>query len=148
MNADRSSAPSGSSTPSTIHITGSRGEQVTLPPQPSTDHEVSQPSASINDIQDCTVDIRSRSSVGNPLANLQIFNAQKSLIICGQVNGAVFLSDSQDCVLVVTSGQLRLFKCQNCIMYLHCTSKPVIELSDGIKFAPLPSMFVSSSSPQ
>ena len=55
----------------------------------------------------------------------------------------MFLSDSQDCVLLVASGQMRLHNCHNCVVYLHCTSKPVIELSDSIKFAPLPSIFVS-----
>lgn len=126
----------------TININGSKGEQVVLPPLATVD-DASQAAASIYDVQDCTVDLRARSSIGSPLAKLQIFNARQTLIICGAVSGSVFVSESQDCVLLATSGQMRFYKCDNCAVYLHCTSKPVIELSDRIKFAPLPSILVS-----
>ena len=126
----------------TINIIGSRGEHIALP-RSSTDEDVSQAAASIGNVEDCTIDLRARSSTRSPLAKLQIFNARQTLIICGAVSGSVFLSESQDCVLLATSGQMRFYKCDNCAVYLHCTSNPVIELSDRIKFAPLPSILVS-----
>ena len=136
------SSPANRRSLGTINITGCRGEQVALPPL-STEEDVTQAAASIYDVQNCTIDLRARSSIGSPLAKLQISNAQQTLIICGAVGGSVFLSESQDCVLLATSGQMRFYKCDNCAIYLHCTSKPVIELSDRIKFAPLPSILVS-----
>ena len=123
-------------------IVGSRSEYVALPPLAPSD-EVSQASASIIDVQDCTLDICARSLCKSPLAKLQISNARQSLVLCGRVDGSVLFSESQDCVLLVTSGQMRLYKCKNCVVYLHCTSKPIIELSHDIKFAPLPEIFVS-----
>ena len=126
-----------------INITSSRGELIAVPRLQQPTRNMRQPSASIRDVQDCTVDLHKRSSYTEPLANLQIFGARRSLIVCGHVNGSVFLSESHNSVLVVICGQMRLTRCQDCVIYLHCTSKPVIELSEGIKFAPCPDQFVS-----
>ncbi|KAL8793602.1 MAG: hypothetical protein Q9195_003754 [Heterodermia aff. obscurata] len=138
-NDQGSSPPAIGSPPGTINITGSKGEQVVLTPV-LIDEDTPQAAASIYDVQNCTVDLRARSTIRSPLAKLQILNARQTLIICGAVSGSVFLSESQDCVLLATSGQMRVHKCENCAVYLHCTSKPVIEFSDRIKFAPLPSI--------
>ena len=141
-NDHESSSPANRRSLGTINIIGSKGELVALPPL-STDEDLSQAAASIYGVQDCTIDLRARSSIKSPLSKLQVVNARQTLIICGAVSGSVFLSESQDCVLLATSGQMRLYNCENCAVYLHCTSKPVIECSDRIKFAPLPSLVVS-----
>ena len=104
-----------------------------------------QVSASITNIKACVVDISARSTRDNPLAKAHILAARRSLIMCGHVSGSTFLSDSEGCILVATCGQMRLHNCKNGVVYLHCSSNPVIEGCQGIKFASLPSIFVSSS---
>ena len=131
----------------TININGCRAEQVILPPLHSSDERIPQTSASISNVEDCIINLRNQSSHQNPLAKLHIDGVRRSLILCGHLSGSVFLSNSRDCALLVTSGQMRLYQCENCTIYLHCTSKPVIERSNGIKFAPLPSTLVRGCIP-
>lgn len=127
----------------TVNVAGCKAEHVVIPSLQSSDEGTHQISASISNVEDCTVDLRNRSSRNSPLAKLHVVGARRSLFLCGHVSGSVFLSESQDCALLVTSGQVRLYKCENIALYLHCTSKPVIEHSNTIKFAPLPSTLVS-----
>lgn len=101
-------------------------------------------SAVVTKIKGCIIDISQRATNEISLAKTQIFAASKSLIISGVVSGSVFLSESEGCILVATCGQMRLHNCKNCVVYLHCTSNPVIEGCEGIKFAPLPAVFVST----
>lgn len=103
-------------------------------------------SAQITETSSCIVNLAARLDRDAPLANVQISRARQSLFLCGSVRGPVFTSNSSDCVVVTTCGQLRLHQCKNCVVYLYCSSKPVIEGCTGIKFAPLPDYFVSSFS--
>ena len=130
--------------PDTIDITGLKSERVVQPALGSSDEDSHRVSAFISNVEDCTIDLRNRSSADSPLAKLQIIEARRTIIFCSYVSGSVFLSESQDCVILVTCGQMRLYKCGNCAVYLHCTSEPVIEHSNGIRFAPLPGTLVSS----
>ena len=139
----RSPPKSTSYNPGMIDIAGLRSEHVVQPALQPSDGEVHCASTSINNVEDCTIDLRKRSSADSPLAKLQIMEARRSIILCSYVSGSVFLSESQNCVILVTCGQMRLYKCENCAVYLHCTSEPVIEHSNGIKIAPLPDTLVS-----
>ncbi len=49
---------------------------------------------------------------------------------------SVFLRDCSDCTFTVACKQLRTRDCHNCKIFLHCKTDPIIELSDGITFAP------------
>lgn len=129
----------------TIDIVGLRSERVLQPALDASDGVTHPASASIINVDDCTIDLRHRSSADSPLAKLQITKARRSIILCSYVSGSVFLSESQNCVVLATCGQMRLYKCESCTVYLHCTSEPVIEHSNGIKFAPLPGNLVSKS---
>ena len=51
----------------------------------------------------------------------------------------------EGCVLVVSGRQVRLHDCKNSTVYLRCNSRPIIEDCTGIKFAPLPAVYVSPS---
>ena len=130
--------------PDIIDIAGFRSERVVQPALELSDGDIHPASASISNVEDCTIDLCNRSSADSPLAKLQIIEARRSIILCSYVSGSVFVSESQDCVILVTCGQMRLYKCENCAVYLHCTSEPVIEHSNGIKFAPLPDTLVSN----
>lgn len=114
-----------------------------LEPADSSDAS-SQISASITNVEACIIDISARATKDIPLAKVHILAARRSLIVCGHISGSTFLSESGGCVVIATSGQVRLHNCINCVVYLHCTSNPVIEGCSGVKLAPLPAVLVSS----
>ena len=115
-----------------------------IEPAPS-DSASDQNSASITNINGCIIDLSARATIGSPLAKVHIFAARRSLMICGHVSGSTFLSDCEACIVIASCGQMRLHNCKDCLLYLHSTSNPVIEGCKGMKFAPLPAVFVSSS---
>ena len=106
--------------------------------------ENKQVSAMVTNVKGCIIDISRRTSNEVYVAKAHVFTAHQSLIICGHISGSTFLSESENCVIVATTRQLRLHNCKNCVIYLHCTSKPVIEGCKGIKFAPIPAILVSA----
>lgn len=103
-----------------------------------------QSSALITEVTNCILNIAAQSASNVPKASVQISKTSQSLFICGAVSGPVFVSNSTGCVVVAICGQLRLHHCTECTVYLHCSSKPVIEDCTGIKLAPLPDYFVST----
>lgn len=102
-----------------------------------------QTSGSIMDVKACIVNLSARSTENTQLAKVHIAAARNSLLICGRVSGSTFLSDSEGSMLVADCGQMRLYNCKDCVIYLRCTSNPVIEGCEDIIFAPLPAAFVS-----
>ena len=104
-------------------------------------------SASIEEVNSCVVNIATQWMRSSPLASVQISHTSQSLIVCGNISGSVFVSDSAACIFVATCGQLRLHQCTNCVVYLHCSSNPIIEGCKGIKFAPLQEYMVRRSLP-
>ena len=82
-------------------------------------------------------------SNGQPFAGLTIKNVKESLLICGTVNGAAHITGLERSVIVVASRQVRMHECIDVVVYLRCSSRPIIEDCRGIKFAPLPKEYVS-----
>ncbi|MCJ1372951.1 hypothetical protein MMC20_004177 [Loxospora ochrophaea] len=82
-----------------------------------------------------------------PFAGLTIKNVKESLLVCGSVSGAAHITDVEDSVLVITTRQFRMHECRNCVVYLHCSSKPIIEDCSGIRFAPLPKPYNLTPTP-
>lgn len=81
---------------------------------------------------------------GQPFAGLTLKNIKESLIVCGHVNSAAHVTGVEGSVLVVASRQFRMHECRDCVVYLDCSSRPIIEDCKAIKFAPLPKAYVSS----
>lgn len=84
---------------------------------------------------------------GTPFANLVLKNINKSLIISGHVDGSVHITGISDSILVINARQVRIHECKNVDIYLYCTSHPIIEGCSGMRFAPIPSCYVSSCPP-
>lgn len=142
---DLDGVPSTSRSPSAHAIElSARKSEWYVEPAASSDTS-SQIPASITNIEACVIDMSARATRDTPLAKIHILAARRSLINCGHVSGSTFLSESESCVLIAAAGQVRLHNCINCVVYLHCTSNPVIEGCSGIKFAPLPAVLVSSA---
>ena len=97
----------------------------------------------ITDLTKCVVDLTGPSSNGAPYAGLTIKTVRQSLLICGRVDGAVHITDVRNSTIVVSSKQFRMHECKDVDVYLSCWSRPIIEDSNGIRFAPVPDPYVS-----
>ncbi|KAL8935203.1 MAG: hypothetical protein Q9211_004822 [Gyalolechia sp. 1 TL-2023] len=73
-----------------------------------------------------------------PSPKLTINNIQTSVLMSGPINGATFVTGMTASVLVVACRQLRMHRCRDCVVYLRCSSRPIIEDCSSIRFAPFP----------
>jgi hypothetical protein len=83
---------------------------------------------------------------GKPFAGLALKNIKSSLIVAGQVAGAAHMTAIMDSIVVVASRQVRMHDCRNVDVYLLCSSRPIIEDCQNIRFAPIPECYVSFTS--
>lgn len=95
-----------------------------------TSEEVNKKPIALSDIEDCTVRI-----TGNASA-VHMNNISKSTILLGPVSNSVHIENCTDSTLYLACHQFRMHTSDNCHLYLHCGSQPVIEYSRGIGFAP------------
>ena len=102
----------------------------------------------LSQLRHCVVDTTDSTSHGSPFAGLTLKNVKNSLLVCGQVSGPIHVTGLEDTVLVVSCRQFRMHESKNCAVYLLCTSRPIIEHSHGIKFAPIPRCYVSLLCPR
>lgn len=87
----------------------------------------------------------SPTSLGQPFATLTLKNINESLIVCGHVSGAAHLTNITNSVIVVASRQFRMHESKGCDVYLHASSRPIIEDCTGVRFAPLPETYLKDS---
>jgi hypothetical protein len=59
-------------------------------------------------------------------------------VLAVPVAGAIYVTDCEDCTLVIACRQLRVHTSARCAVYLHAASNPIIENCDGLSFAPYP----------
>ena len=106
--------------------------------------------ASVTDLRRCVVDISGPSPSDRPLASLALKNIRDSLIICGRVDGPAHVTDVKRSTVVVRCHQFRMHDSQDVDIYLSCRTRPVIEYSAGLRFAPMPDVCVGrlSSKPR
>ena len=57
-------------------------------------------------------------------------------VFIGPCNESVFIRDCSDCEITIACKQLRTRDCHNMEIYIYGSVDPIIELSDGMKFAP------------
>lgn len=72
---------------------------------------------------------------GNP-STLHLSNIKNSIILCGPVSTSVFAENCNDCTFVIACQQLRLHSSKNLKIYLHVTSKGILEDCTEIFVAP------------
>jgi hypothetical protein len=103
---------------------------------------------SIRDIRHCIVDIsvswKDEALKNTHFATMNMTNIVDSLILTGSVKGATHVTGMRNCVIVASTGQLRMHQCEDVDVYLRCSSEPIIEHCKGMRFAPLPEHFVGS----
>lgn len=125
-----------------VKISGHDGLHIILPTSAS--HATS--SGALTKLNRCIVDMSvPTTSGGSPFAGLALRNIKCSLIIAGHVAGAAHITGVENSIIVVASRQVRMHDCRNVDVYLHCTSRPIIEDCTNIRFAPTPRSHVSTS---
>lgn len=79
-----------------------------------------------------------------PLASLSLTakDIQNSLLICGPIKGATHITAATNTTMAVSTGQLRMHNCYDCVVYLQCSSRPIIEHCSNIRFFPIPELLV------
>ena len=125
-----------------LAISNHNGVHIILPTSAS--HATT--SGSVTSVQDTIVDMSTPTTSGKPFAALVIKTVKRSLLICGSVNGAAYITDVNQSVIVVAARQFRMHNCSDCTVYLHANGQPIIEDCERIQFAPIPSIFVYYSS--
>ena len=104
-------------------------------------------SATVKDIYHSMIDLSITATNEQPLGTLSVNSVAKSLLICGKTSGAAHVTNVQGCTMIISSRQVRMHECRDCVVYLRCSSRPIIEDCEGMKFAPLPIGYVSSVTP-
>jgi len=123
-----------------ISISNHNGLHIILPSTASR----ATTSGSLTNLQGCIVDMSIPTAGSAAFQGLTLKNISKSLIVAGHVDGPTHITGLKDCVVVVTARQVRIHECNNVDMYLHCTSRPIIEDCSGMRFAPSPNCYVCS----
>ncbi|RAR01662.1 tubulin folding cofactor c [Stemphylium lycopersici] len=118
--------------------------RITLPPTPYT----KSPSPTLSHLTRCVVDLSpstsaSTNGTGTPFAALYLRNIEDSVILCGQVAGAVHITKVTNSILVVACRQFRMHASKRVDVYLHSTSRPIFEDCEGLRFAPLPETYMT-----
>ena len=121
-----------------VNISSQAGLHIVLPPNIA--HATSP--GSVTNLCRCTVDMSRHTVEGQPFAGLTIKNIKQSLLVCGSVSGAAHITGVKESIIVVAARQFRMHECTDCVVYLHVTSKPVVEDCHGIQFAPIPPHYV------
>lgn len=99
-------------------------------------------SGSLTNIRRSIVDMSVPTAGATAFAGLALKNITSSLIIAGHVGGPAHITGLKDCIVVVAARQVRIHECTNVDIYLHCTSRPIVEDCSAMRFAPVPSCYV------
>jgi tubulin-specific chaperone C len=122
-----------------VNISGHTGLHIMLP---STAARATS-SGSLTDLQGCCVDMSVPTAGSAAFLSLALKNISKSLIVAGHVNGPAHITGVRGSIIVVAARQVRIHECENVDVYLQCGSRPIIEDCKAMRFAPLPSCYVS-----
>lgn len=101
-------------------------------------------SGSLWNLKSCVVDmsIPTSAGVGGAFSGLALKDISRSLVIVGHVDGPMHVTGITDSVIVVAARQVRMHECRNVVVYLQCTSRPIIEDCTEMRFAPLPQRYM------
>lgn len=84
----------------------------------------------LKEMENCVIIIK-----GHP-GSLQMLKMKNCLVMCGPVARSIFAEFCENCTFAFTCQQLRLHSSLNCDIYMHVTSRAIIEDCRDIHFAP------------
>ncbi|KAI1959340.1 hypothetical protein LOZ58_004611 [Ophidiomyces ophidiicola] len=96
--------------------------------------------ASITSIRSSLVDM----TTGQPFAVISLRDVTSSLILCGEINGAAHVTGVRNSVILVSCHQFRMHDCADVDVYLGCSSTPIIEGCNDIRFTHMPAPCLST----
>lgn len=102
-------------------------------------------SGTVSNVKRSVVDLSAYATSSDPFATLILKNIQNSLIMCGRVAGAIHITGVENSIIVTSCRQYRMHGSKKVDVYLHSSSRPIIEDCEMIRFAPLPQPFVRPS---
>lgn len=100
-------------------------EVLTLEPE-----ELFQRDITLRELKNCTVALK------GVLGTLHMSNLENCIILCGPVSTSVFVEKCINCKIVVACQQMRMHTLSHCDIYLHVTSKGIVEDCSDIRTAP------------
>jgi len=92
--------------------------------------EVAGRDLNISSLRDCRVQIR-----GGP-STLHLTDVKNCRLLFGPVATSVFIEGCEDSLIAVSCQQLRTHSARHCSIYLHTTSRAIIEDCSQLEFAP------------
>ncbi|XP_062149472.1 tubulin-folding cofactor C [Alnus glutinosa] len=84
----------------------------------------------VSDLDSCEVKL-----IGSVRA-LFVHRLRNCRVYAGPVIGSVLIDEAEGCVFVMASHQIRIHNAKGCDFYLRVRSRPIIEDSSGVRFAP------------
>ncbi|PGH03273.1 hypothetical protein GX51_04143 [Blastomyces parvus] len=133
--------PNTSVSASSISVSSQTGVHIVLPASAS--HGTVP--ASITSLQHCVVDMTISTTDGRPFAGLVINGVTESLLLCGQVNGPAHITGVNNSTILIYCHQFRMHDCVDVDVYLTCSSKPIIEDCNDIRFGKIPEIYAPKS---
>lgn len=84
----------------------------------------------LSNLRDCEVRLKGclRALFVDKVVNCKVY--------VGAVMGSVLIEGAEGCVFVLAAHQIRIHNAKNCDFYLRVRSRPIIEDSNGVRFAP------------
>lgn len=70
-------------------------------------------------------------------ASIYIHNISESIIYAPNVLRSVIVHNAIDCAMLIGCHQFRMHASKGCAIYIHATSKPIIEHCSNLSFSPL-----------
>jgi hypothetical protein len=125
-----------------IAISDHAGLHIILPPSAAR----ATTAGRLTGLKRCIVDMSVPTLVNpeaKPFASLALRDIDHCLIVAGRVSGATHITGVRNSVVVVAAGQVRIHECRNVDFYLWSGSHPIIEDCVGVRFAPVPEVYVS-----
>ncbi|XP_050668759.1 tubulin-specific chaperone C-like isoform X1 [Leptidea sinapis] len=92
--------------------------------------ELFQRDVALRNLKNCTIGLR------GVMATLHITNLDNCIILTGPVTSSVFVEKCNNCTFVTMCQQLRMHSSVKCDIYLHVTSKGIVEDCTEIRTAP------------
>lgn len=92
--------------------------------------EMYRKDVTLNHLNRCKVKL-----YGSP-STLHINSLNDCYVFCGPVSTSIFIENCKNCTFVIACQQLRLHNSKNINIYLHVTSRAIMEDCDNIYFAP------------
>lgn len=112
-----------------LSITHRSKEHIILPAHPTS----ASTTIALTNLDRCMI----RPSHHPLFTSLTINAVDSSLLVIPLITGPAHMSNMTNTTLILQCRQFRLHSCKDIDVYLHCSSRPIIEDCEGIRFAPL-----------